>query len=347
MEVKKLITWSHENFSDLPWRKNRSVYSTWISEVMLQQTTVYTVKSRLDKFLQQFPSVNTLASSSEEELLVAWKGLGYYQRAKNLRKAAIYIRDNFNGELPKDIESLLSIPGIGPYTSSAIASIGMDQKALAVDANLERVIARYYGITIFKGPKLKNEIENKFLSREIMYFQSISWRDVNEALMDLGRVICQARKAECVLCPIRKGCVASSLDSPIEIPMISPKIKKEKFELDLLRLITLKNKKIAVVKKERGEWLSGQYELPTFVIKTNDPKLSQYPKYEKKVRSSLPMIKTGITKYKIQNYYKEMSSEKLEKLGGGKKHIYISLKEAGKKLSTASLKILEDKGIIL
>ena len=95
MSFKKLITWSLENFSELPWRENRSLYSTWISEVMLQQTTVYTVQSRLDEFIKKFPSVKALANATEEDLLSAWKGLGYYQRAKNLKKAAVMIHEKF------------------------------------------------------------------------------------------------------------------------------------------------------------------------------------------------------------------------------------------------------------
>ena len=169
MDVNKLISWSKGNYSHLPWRKKRSVYSTWISEVMLQQTTVHTVKKRLNDFLKKFPTIKSLGNSTEEDLLEAWKGLGYYQRAKNLKKAASYIDLELGGKFPDCLTELQQIPGVSAYTSSAIVSIGMDKKALAVDANLERVLARYYGIKkLKKCVKLKKEIEALFQDGKIL-----------------------------------------------------------------------------------------------------------------------------------------------------------------------------------
>jgi len=339
MEIKKLISWSKKNFSQLPWREDRSVYSTWISEVMLQQTTVYTVKSRLNDFIKEFPSVKALALATEEQLLVAWKGLGYYQRAKNLRKAAQYIHNELDGTFPKEKEELEKIPGIGPYTSSALISIGMDKKSIAVDANLERVLARYYGLRTYKGQKLKDEIQALFVEQKILNENVNSWRDLNEALMDLGRVICQARKAECLLCPIRKNCQGYQSGRPLEIPLISPKIKKEKFELDLIRLVSMDNGKIAVVKKKKGEWLAGQYELPTFVLKSEDKKLKQYPFYDKHLDENLPYIKTGITKYKIKNFYQKIPYGEIAYAE------LVDIEIVRNKLSTASQKILKELNV--
>ena len=113
MIFNDLITWSSEKYNGLPWRQNRTVYRTWISEVMLQQTTVYTVKSRLDDFCEKFPDIKSLAKATEEDLLAAWKGLGYYSRAKNLKKAAIFIEENHGGQFPSDINELQKIPGVG------------------------------------------------------------------------------------------------------------------------------------------------------------------------------------------------------------------------------------------
>ena len=340
MDVKKLISWSKGNYSNLPWRENRSIYSTWISEVMLQQTTVYTVKKRLTLFINKFPSIKSLGNSTEEELLEAWKGLGYYQRAKNLKKAAKYIDAELGGRFPESIEGLQQIPGVGPYTSSAILSIGMDKKALAVDANLERVLARYYGIEIEKGVKLKKEIDELFQAKKILRNSIESWRDLNESLMDLGREICQARKADCIICPIKNGCKARVSGEPLSIPFVSPKTKKEKHELDLLRLVSFKKNKIAVVKKKKGEWLSGQYELPTYQIRTTDSSLSQYPIYNLPLESDLPFLKTGITKYKIKNFYLEKGEKYLKDCSNFSEIEFIDFEVAEKKLSTASLKVL-------
>ena len=341
MNVNKLVHWSKSNFSHLPWRRKRSVYSTWISEVMLQQTTVHTVKNRLEKFIHQFPDVESLANSSDEKLLEAWKGLGYYQRAKNLKKAAIYLGQNFDGKFPDNLPELQSVPGVGPYTSSAIVSIGMNKKALAVDANLERVIARYYGLRTVKGPPLKKEIDQLFCEEKILKNKVESWRDLNQSMMDLGREICQARRADCLRCPIHKGCQAKKSDNALDFPVVSLKSKKEKYELDLIRLISIEKGMIASIKKNDGEWLSGQYELPTFVLRSTDKSLKQYPVCSFSNRVDLPLIKTGITKYKIKNFYREIAIQDLEKVTDNKKIVFLDKDSARKKLSTASLKILD------
>ena len=341
MSFKKLITWSLENFSELPWRENRSLYSTWISEVMLQQTTVYTVQSRLDEFIKKFPSVKALANATEEDLLSAWKGLGYYQRAKNLKKAAAMIHENFKGEFPKDLSELQSIPGIGPYTSSAIFSIGMDNKAIALDGNLERVLSRYYGLNTPKGEKLKAEINSLFSSKEILHEEKIkSWRALNEALMDLGRVFCQARKAECTLCPLRNGCEARKLEDPTILPVKPLKKKEEKTELPVIRYICEKDQKILVYRKPKGTWLAGQYELPTFRLQDIQEASKQYPLVRKKFKyEKLDSLKTTITKFKIQNYIKRISGDDFDNSSGHYEFRYLS--EIMDKLSTASVKCLK------
>ena len=163
----QLLTWSGREFGHLPWRKNRTLYRTLVSEIMLQQTTVSTVLQHYERFLVRFPDLQSLAKASEEELLVAWKGLGYYRRAKNLKKIAEAIARDWNGEFPEQGADLQMISGIGPYTSNALISIGMDRPALAVDANLERVLARLYGLKTTKGSRLQKQILQLFLENKI------------------------------------------------------------------------------------------------------------------------------------------------------------------------------------
>jgi len=339
MSFNKLIAWSEGKFNHLPWRVDRSLYRTWISEVMLQQTTVYTVKSRLDDFCNKFPNVKSLANAKEEDLLIAWKGLGYYSRAKNLKKAAMYLVENFSGEFPESIEQLKLIPGIGPYTASAIFSIGQNKKALAIDANLERVLCRYYGIKSEKGDKLKKLIHQKFEDKEILQSKIKNWRGLNEAFMDLGREICQSRSAFCELCPLRDGCVARSWDEPTSTPFVSEKKKIVKQELSLLRVICEKDGKIFCYKKPKGTWLAGQYEIPTFVVDKTDEKIKQYPYLAIK---NLPekTIKSGITKYKITNHILKVKPSYVEKLG---KFELLDIQTAYDKLSTTSIKCLKDE----
>jgi len=164
---QNLAKWSLEEFSNLPWRQNRSLYRTLVSEIMLQQTTVSTVLKHFERFMQQYPTPDLFAKATEEELLIAWKGLGYYRRARNLKKACITICEKHNGEIPLDFNTLISIHGIGVYTANAILAMGADKRALALDANLERVISRIYGIKEPKGLKLQKEIAKRFNNNEI------------------------------------------------------------------------------------------------------------------------------------------------------------------------------------
>lgn len=357
---EKLINWSHSEFSELPWRKKRTLYTTLVSEIMLQQTTVATVLNHFDRFIQQFPNLEKLAKSSDEEMLIAWKGLGYYRRAKNLRSAALEIKERFNGKFPIEREKLLEIKGIGPYTASALISIGRDQRALAIDANLERVLARFYGLKTPKGPKLQKEIQTLFETQKILHDlpNEVSFRDLNEALMDLGRTYCQSRKATCELCKLQTKCVAfrqkenGPLDYPVQLKSNVEKAKKY-YELDLLRVYVLDNsnkKKFKAIKKSDIEWLSGQYELPTFILRSEDRSLDQYPRLGKRFAKfkNLPSLKTSITKYRITNYiwagtqkdfYREFQSYS-KVLAASEK--WEELKPAQtQKLSTASLKAIK------
>ena len=339
-----LISWSESQYSHLPWREKRTLYKTLVSEIMLQQTTVGTVLNHFERFLGEYPTIFDLAKSTEEQVCISWKGLGYYRRARSLRSLAIQIVENFEGKIPTKLDELLKLKGIGPYTANAIVGIGADKKALAVDANLERVLSRFYGVDVEKGPKLQKRLWSDFEHKKIMAeMDGMSARALNEALMDLGRIICQARKASCVLCPLKAGCVAFKSGEPLQYPVETTKKISEDLFIKALRIVIKEKKKILVYQKSSKEWLSGQWELPTFVLETNDESLKQYPhlKYKKDF-SKLPMIKTGITKYTIANYILEISLNEFEKLT---KKIDVSyefkVNSEQLNLSTTSLKILK------
>lgn len=337
MGLSQLIKWSQTEFPSLPWRKNRSLYRTLVSEIMLQQTTVSTVKNHYDRFLLQFPDLQSLASATEHDMLVAWKGLGYYRRARNLKKIAEKLVSDYDGVFPQDKNVLQEIPGIGPYTANALLSIGMDKPALSLDANLERVISRYVGISLPKGTKLHKEINRLFDTGKIFKDKKISFRALNEALMDLGRTYCQARKAACELCPLKKECFAFNKAKPLDYPLeVKEKIKAQEHDLHLLRVYVVKKGKILVYKKEDTEWLSGQYEVPTFILSTTDKKLIQYPIYSGKTPKNLTSFKTAITKYKITNYILNISEAELKKMTK-KKLLWVNINEKSN-LSTATTK---------
>ena len=338
MNLKALLTWSEKEFSHLPWRNNRSLYRTLVSEIMLQQTTVGTVKNHYERFLKDFPTLEDLASATNDELTVAWKGLGYYRRSRNLKKIAESIARDHQGKFPGSIEKLLEIPGIGPYTANALIGIGMDQRALAVDANLERVIARLFQIKMEKGLKLQKEIHKLFNEKKIFSGKQ-SFRNLNEALMDLGRTYCQARKASCELCPLKRDCLSFKNGDPLSFPLTveSKKKKTIKHEIHLLRIFILKDQKLLVYRKSDSEWLSGQYEVPTFVLSSSDEKLRQYPRLTQKVKP-LFSFKTGITKYKIQNSVLILSEKEFKKISFASPVEWRSVASASANFSTATLK---------
>lgn len=343
---KNLSKWSLSDHNQLPWRTERSLYRTLVSEIMLQQTTVSTVINHFEKFLKTYPDSKSLAASTEDEICIAWKGLGYYRRARNLRKAAIDIETEFHGEIPLDFEKLIQISGIGEYTANAILAIGANENALAIDANIERVVSRIYGIEEKKGPKLQKHLKGLFQEKKILKeMKKIGPRVLNEAFMDLGRVYCQARKAECLMCPMSGKCEAQKLGKQLTIPFIEEKTKIIYYELDLLRIVVKKGKKALAYKKSEVEWLSGQFEIPTFVISSDDPNLKQYPKLKKKVSLSfdkLKTFKTSITKYKIKNYILEIEYDDLSKYGINKDDYSFELTTGNKaNFSTASTKVFD------
>ena len=335
---KKLISWSKANYSHLPWRKKRTLYTTLVSEIMLQQTTVGTVLSHFEKFLAIFPDLQTLSEASEDQLTIAWKGLGYYRRARNLKKASEEIVQTYQGKIPRDYELLVKIPGIGDYTASALIAIGRNEKALAIDANLSRVLSRYFGFSLNDSKEIqKNFRENKIFSN----FDQ-DWRDLNEALMDLGRTYCKANKVECSSCPLSESCVSLKKNTIT----FNKHTKKEStfFELTLLRLVIRKENKVLVYKKSKQEWLSGQYEVPTFQLFCEDKKLKQYleaPRFERETRKLLS-FKTGITKYDITNLIWEMSEKEFKKWANKKiDYEWVENDSSKVNLATSTIKILK------
>ncbi len=339
-----LISWSKDQYSHLPWREKRTLYKTLVSEIMLQQTTVGTVLNHFERFLAEYPTIFDLAKASEEEVCISWKGLGYYRRARSLRSIAIQVVEDFKGQIPTNLSDLQKLKGIGPYTANAIVAIGADKKALAVDANLERVLARFYGVSEEKGLKLQKRLWSDFEHKKIMAeMDGMSARALNEAMMDLGRIICQARKATCLICPLAPKCKARLSGEPLDYPVEGIKKEKEDLYINVLRVVVTDKKKILVYKKSSAEWLSGQWELPTFILETNDEKLKQYPHINyKKNTEKLPMIKTGITKYNIYNFIVEMDVKEFEKLAK-KIEIEYEFKTNDQKLnaSTSTLKVLK------
>lgn len=201
-----LLNWYDMHGRTLPWRvpTNPNPYYVWISEIMLQQTTVPTVKGYFEKFIRKWPSVEQLATSSLGEVLHMWQGLGYYARARNLYRCVHVLMEKHNGNFPRTKKELLTLPGIGSYTAAAIESIAFQQPAVVVDANVERVISRLYAIQSFL-PAAKEEIHQYATALSPLKRPG----DYAQALMDLGSMVCTPKSPQCTICPIASFCKAA------------------------------------------------------------------------------------------------------------------------------------------
>ena len=221
--ARPLLNWYEGARRDLPWRKKwpelAPAYDVFLSELMLQQTVVATVIPYFEKFKSLWPEISDLANCSEEALLRQWAGLGYYARARNLRKAAIAIVEQHGGVFPKDEASLLALPGIGPYTAAALQAFAFDKPAIVLDGNVERVMARFAGLTT-PLPELKKQL--KEIYPQLAPRQQHS--DFAQAIMDLGARICISGVPRCQLCPLAKKCVMAHHEAASLLPV---KLKKQ------------------------------------------------------------------------------------------------------------------------
>ncbi|MBX7158134.1 MAG: A/G-specific adenine glycosylase [Verrucomicrobiae bacterium] len=214
---KKILTWYKANQRDLPWRRTRDPYAIAVSEIMLQQTQVATVIPYFNRWLKQFPTWQTLARASEEKVLKMWEGLGYYQRARNLHAAAKHVVKQYGGQLPADWEAIYQLPGMGRYTAGAIASIAFSLKKPVLDGNVIRVLSRLMDL---QEPVNERCVQDKLWQ---WVEELVPWKEpgiFNQALMELGAMLCTKRSPACGLCPLRFLCRAKN---PKNLPYKSQK----------------------------------------------------------------------------------------------------------------------------
>lgn len=253
----RLLAWYHKNKRILPWRDHPDPYAVWVSEIMLQQTRVETVIPYFEKWMSQFPTVQTLADASERDVLNAWEGLGYYSRARNLHKAAKVIVCEYGGILPRSVDDLLKLPGIGRYTAGAIASLAFGADEPALDGNLKRVYARLFDVTepvdSPKGERLLWEIASRNLPRG-------KAGDFNQALMDLGAMLCLPKNPRCLLCPLRELCKARANGTQELRPVKQPK-KSVPHHVHAAGVIVRRGEVLLAQKPSKG-LLGGMWEFP-------------------------------------------------------------------------------------
>lgn len=253
--VEPLMNWYHENKRDLPWRCDHEFYHVWISEIMLQQTRVEAVISYYKRFLKKCPTVEDLANISLDELLKLWEGLGYYSRARNLQKAAkIVVQEG----IPTNKNDLLKLPGIGTYTSSAIASICFGEKVSAVDGNFLRILSR---VLLDPSDMKDDQTKKKYTTLLDQIIPTYSPGDFNQAMMDLGATVCLPNgMPKCEVCPLSFMCKAYQEKKQLEYPIRMKKIKQKIIEKTVF--IIVRDGKIAICKRKDTGLLASMYELP-------------------------------------------------------------------------------------
>ena len=255
--TRRLLAWYRRNVRTLPWRGHPDSYAVWVSEIMLQQTRVDTVIPFFNRWMQRFPTVNDLAASSEQEVLNSWEGLGYYSRARNLHKAAKIVVEKYEGQLPRDPDALRQLPGIGPYTAGAIASMAFGMNEPTLDGNIRRVFARVFDIS---APADSSSGKKALWGLVAKHLPKGKAGDFNQALMDLGAAVCLPKNPRCVICPLMEMCEARAQGIQDQRPVLKP--KKETPHYILAAAVIVKNGRVLLAKRPSKGLLGGMWEFP-------------------------------------------------------------------------------------
>jgi A/G-specific adenine glycosylase len=296
----RLEPWFEVNARELPWRETRDLYSIWVSEVMLQQTRVDTVLAYYEPFLARFPTLEALAEAQQDEVLEAWSGLGYYRRARFLHRGARFVRDELGGILPTGAEALRAIPGVGPYTAGALASIGQDRAEPLVDGNVARVSSRLRAVAEPKAQDAKHREHWEFTARVL---ESGRPRVLAQALMELGATVCKPKNPTCESCPLSSECLAHARGLEGEIP--APKIRKRSPELHYWALAILHKDRLHLLKRPSDGLLADMWCLPLVerreksrgLTKPAKLKLAQSWRLEATVFDAFSAVPTQVVKH--------------------------------------------------
>ncbi|MBM7650589.1 A/G-specific adenine glycosylase [Neobacillus cucumis] len=253
-----LISWFKREQRDLPWRKDQDPYKVWVSEIMLQQTRVDTVIPYFNRFINLFPTIDDLADADEDKVLKAWEGLGYYSRVRNLQSAVKEVREKYNGEVPNTPKQIAELKGVGPYTAGAILSIAYGIPEPAVDGNVMRVLSRILSIWDDIAKPSSRKIFEKAVRDLISHDDPSSF---NQALMELGALICTPTSPSCLLCPVREHCKAFFDGVQEELPVKTKKTKTRDVQL-AAAVLRKQDGKILIHKRPAKGLLANLWEFP-------------------------------------------------------------------------------------
>lgn len=250
--------WYRQSKRDLPWRNSKDAYKIWLSEIILQQTRVDQGRSYFEKFVHQYPTVFELAEAPQDEVLNLWQGLGYYSRARNLHTAARAIVEKYDGEFPSNFKDIIGLKGVGDYTASAIASIAFELPHAVVDGNVYRVLSRYFAdatpIDSTQGKKKFKQIAQDLLDETHP-------GDHNQALMELGALVCLPRNPACENCPLNGSCMAFETGNPHEYPVKEKKTKVR--ERPIQYLVLTDGEQVLIKKRKKKDIWQGLYDFPS------------------------------------------------------------------------------------
>lgn len=258
-----LLVWYQANKRDLPWRRTSDPYRIWLSEVMLQQTQVITVIPYFEKFITNYPDIDSLADADEGRLLKDWEGLGYYNRIRNFHTAVKEVQSTYDSKVPDDPDAFFSLKGVGPYIGGAVQSIAFNNLLAAVDGNVLRVMAR---LNLDYRDMTKASVQ-KSVKQNIEAIMPLEAGDFNQALMELGATICTPRAPKCIMCPVQGHCEAYKAGEVAGLP-VKKKAKAKKEIYYNVYFILNDNEEIILMKQE-GTLLQGMYELPKYDIDTS------------------------------------------------------------------------------
>jgi A/G-specific adenine glycosylase len=298
-----LLAWYADAERDLPWRKSQDPYCVWVSEIMLQQTQVATVRDYFQRFVAAFPDVHALAAADERQVLRLWEGLGYYRRARQLHAAAKKVATEHGGCLPQDVEALQDLPGIGRYTAGAIASIAFDQRAPILEANTIRLLSR---LIAYRDDPRKASGQRVLWQTAADILPQKNVARFNQALMELGSLVCTPANPKCDACPLSSVCAAYATGLQDKIPR--PKAKQAHTELREAAVVVRRNGKVLMRQCGETERWAGLWDFPRFALETEGPLFARQEIIDKVRRqtgvtcapgSLLKTIKHGVTRYRI------------------------------------------------
>ncbi|HEU4429101.1 MAG TPA: A/G-specific adenine glycosylase [Myxococcota bacterium] len=285
---RALLAWFARHKRDLPWRRTRDPYAIWLSETMLQQTRVETVIPYYERFLARFPTVFALADAPADEVTRLWSGLGYYSRVRNLHAAAREIAREHGGELPREVETLRGLPGVGRYTAGAVASIAFDRPAPIVDGNVARVLARLLDL---RDDVRSPPVQQRLWQEAAALADGPRPGDLNQALMELGALVCTPRAPKCLLCPLREMCRGLAAGDPEALP-VKKRARAPRAIEGVAAIVTRERSLLAVRRPPQG-LLGGLWDLPGGDL---SPREAAEAALERALRERLGLAVAGVVK---------------------------------------------------